>query len=99
MNNYKWLKRGIILTPFCMAATIVFGAGGHGVAFPAVILYPMMFLFNIDNDSYVWSLLLIQLPIYGLIIDWAERSENRHIFVLLLIGLHLSAVIWAAVIT
>jgi len=35
-----------------------------------LICFPSIFAFPLDNDNWVWAIVILQFPIYGLIIDW-----------------------------
>lgn len=98
--HFKWLIRGILITPVFVLLTILMGGGGHGNPLPLILLYPGVLPLHSDNEIYMYSMFLLQYPVYGLILDLAKRYENNngHIYVLMLIGLHLGATIWSAII-
>lgn len=54
--------------------------GGHGTPIPTLLCYPILFLsdaFDSGGGPLVWSVLLGQFPMYGLIIDLGKWKSQQ----------------------
>jgi hypothetical protein len=65
----KWTIRGLIITLVFGPLSILLGGGGHGFAEPMVIFFPGVFAFPFVNDNGIWAIVILQFPIYGLMVD------------------------------
>jgi hypothetical protein len=65
----KWTIRGLIVTPVLGFISILLAGGGHGYAGPMLICFPAVFAFPFNNDNWIWAIVILQFPTYGLIVD------------------------------
>ena len=85
----KWTFRLSILTPLIMIATIVLVGGGHGTNVPLIFFYPILFIIELnEEDILTWSVMLIQFPVYGLLVDITRNHWMKGIAIALIIIIH-----------
>ena len=90
--KFKWTLVLTILTPFLIYFSIMLIGGGHGTPVPLMSFFPSFFLFDAYSDDgglTLWILIpLLQLPIYGLIIDLSKRISKQFLTTGLILIFH-----------
>jgi ankyrin repeat protein len=88
----------IALTPIFVFICIAFAGGGHGTVFPMWILFPfwwLMFSDGLAHSNFVlFPPLLVQFPIYGIILGFANVKRKLILAACVLLCIHLSATGW-----
>ncbi|RLJ31797.1 hypothetical protein CLU97_1236 [Chryseobacterium sp. 7] len=69
MNRYKYTTWFSILTLPLAFFAILAGGGGHGTYFPLLVLFPFSLLGTFFNEEIPLFIGIIQLPIYGFLMD------------------------------
>ncbi len=80
--RFKWTLRLTLLTPLIMIISIVTLGGGHGTPIPTTLCYPILFLskgFESGGGPLIWTVLLGQFPVYGLIIDLGKWTSRQYL--------------------
>ena len=85
----KWLLWGIAITPVIGTLSIFLAGAGHGTGLPLVIFYPIIFLFGNYSQDIIWYVILLQYPIYGLIIDINNTRKYLKYYNIILFAVHL----------
>jgi hypothetical protein len=91
--NYKWTTRLSFLTPVLLLAAIFLIGGGHGWYEPAISLFPFGMLGVLSNENYTASFFLLaimQLPVYGFIFDFANRSGYQRTAIIVVTLIHIA---------
>ena len=69
MSNYKYTLWLSILTIPIGFIAILAGGGGHGTYFPILAIFPFSLLGTFFNEKISLFIGIVQLPIYGFLID------------------------------
>lgn len=73
-----------------MIVTIILAGGGHGTNMPMLFCYPVLFLFAklSQGDMVTWIVMLLQFPVYGLLIDACRNQRMKGIAVIVIVPAH-----------
>lgn len=88
---YKYTILFSILTIPLAALSILFAGGGHGNYFPLLLFFPFSLLGTLFNEElfFIFIILgLLQLPVYGLLLD---KFTVKKVFPII-IGVHIVCV-------
>lgn len=69
---------------------------GHGTPIPTALFYPILFCFEAFDSGtglLLWTVLLGQFPLYGLLIDLGKRKPHQLLIMGLVVALHASLAI------
>jgi hypothetical protein len=86
----KWTLRLLIISPPIMIVTILLAGGGHGTNVPLLFFYPILFLIEKLNqgDILTWTVMLVQFPFYGLVVDIIRKQWIKGIVIVLITIVH-----------
>jgi hypothetical protein len=76
-----------------MLISIMTLGGGHGTPIPTSLCYPIFFLIKEDGGTLVWTVLLGQFPVYGLIFDLGKWISRQYLTIGLVGLLHATLVL------
>jgi len=97
--KYKWTLKLIIWTPISILISFILAGGGHGYYEPMIFLFPfsaiLFFLFKEINSAIPLLIVLIQFPIYGLLLDSLERQLKSTWLLFLLFHLIIGVVAYS----
>jgi len=86
------------VTPFALCVGIGFAGAGHGTIFPMWILFPLWWLIFSDGLAHsnfvLFPPLIVQFPIYGIILGFANVKRKLILAACVLLWIHLSATGW-----
>jgi hypothetical protein len=86
------------VTPFALCVDIGFAGAGHGTNMPSWILFPfatLIFSDGLAHSNFVLLLrLIVQFPIYGIILGFANVKRKLILAACVLLSIHLSATGW-----
>ncbi|HBV15162.1 MAG TPA: hypothetical protein DEB71_07460 [Chryseobacterium carnipullorum] len=85
---YKYTILFSLLTLPLAALSVLFGGGGHGSYFPLLLFFPFGLIGTLFNEEifFLFVILgLVQLPIYGLLLDRCPVRKG----VPVILGLHI----------
>lgn len=89
----KWTIRASFATPILVLLSVFLAGGGHGFIGPMLILFPGVFAFQFVDDTFSWLLMLVQFPLYGIIIDQADKWGKTQWILVFLAILHFVLII------
>jgi hypothetical protein len=94
--HFTWTLRLLLLTiPLLLLVTIFIG-GGHGTIKPAICLFPFALVSLPFSDQLSWPVLIVavlQLPVYGLLIDFAAKYKRTLATVASILTIHIALAI------
>jgi hypothetical protein len=91
----KWFLWGIAITPFIGFISIFFAGAGHGTVLPLTLMYPALFLCESYAELIIWYVVLIQFPLYGIIIDFNNSRINAKKYNIILLLFHILLILVA----
>jgi hypothetical protein len=78
MTSYKWTTRLTLISLVLLLLVMYVAGGGHGSYLPAIFLFPWALLavvWSASISSPVLWLVLVQYPVYGLVLDKSKENE------------------------
>jgi len=97
-KSNPWLKRLTFTNIFLIIICIVLMGGGHGYYTPTMIIFPLTMInliweSNISPALFIIGMLL-QFPVYGILIDMASRQKRLPLTLSLITIFHLSIIVF-----
>jgi hypothetical protein len=75
--NFRYTKMFCFATPLVALIAVIVAGGGHGSPAPMLLVYPAVFAIGDFVEDFVISFIMVfQLPLYGLIIDFATSKSK-----------------------
>ena len=101
MKKYRYVLTTTAVLPIILYLIVFLAEGGHGTYAPVIAIVPFTMIgisFRWD-ESVLITLAILQLPIYGIFLDWSLERNKLRFSLKLVLCLHLFAVVVSMLLT
>jgi hypothetical protein len=98
-TRYKWTIIFTAATPILLGFTMLLAGGGHGTYTPIITFFPfgmMSILYHIE-ESYLYALIIAQLPVFGIILDYSNAKGKIKSTLIVLIFVDIALIGWSTI--